>query len=451
MLKKIALIGSLFLGFQLVFVAPSSAGNYDVRRNELLSGLDTLALEPRVANPIRTKLVAYFEFRERALAEALVLLQDPSTSNQEQRARWREHFARTGAESTRLIYSALQDALPGSALNFLTTHANIEADFYGKLARMPLASARDRIIVYRESFDAASRSLAEKWRTLDSSDNSIDAAARSAQQQFRELYTSTADAVAAANSSTERWVISLIELANTLPDSPALVGPVIEFLRQLESMDTRSAAIADRIRDLHSSEERVILVFNDTRKDVRDFLSKMNLALLTSQMNDHLMASEGIAGQTLTGGQRSDALAFYQQATLMVRVHFDSFEDQFEKFVAEFDSIFFNALGDKTIENLLETQSWREWSDGMRGIQLEQALKSIYERADRNFGVDLSRIQDPTQRARAEKWLRRNMEALREKVGKTQGWSVSDRLQTVIYMGLPESLRNRLLRRLRDG
>ena len=40
------------------------------------------------------------------------------------------------------------------------------------------------------------------------------------------------------------------------------------------------------------------------------------------------------------------------------------------------------------------------------------------------------------------------MEALRERVGKVHGLSVSDRIQLVVYATLPGSLRARLLDRL---
>ncbi|MEO5969737.1 MAG: hypothetical protein ABIQ95_07390, partial [Bdellovibrionia bacterium] len=427
------------------------AGNYDGRRYEMLSTLESLKLEPRWQESIQSKLVAYFDYREQVLYDALPIIQNDSTSDRDQAAKWRDHFSKAAPEASKLIYEALQNAMPSSALNFITSNANFEADFFSKLGNMPAAKLRDRILVYRETFDKESRSLSDKWREVDSLDQSIDSMGRSAQNELRELYQQTSRDVAASSISTEKWIRSLTEIVSTLPVTPSFVGIIIEFMKLLEALETRTESYAARLRDIYSNEERVILVFNNTRKDVSSFLKTMNLSLLQNEMNEMLIGTDQAGRSTVTSGQQADAAKFYGSLSPILKAHYERFEDAFEDFVSEFDHIFFNALGDKTIETLLEPQSWRDWSDNVRGIALESALKQVQEQSARNFGVDLNLASDPAQRELIQKWVAYNMDGLKEKVGKVYGLSISDRIQMVIYSSLPSSLRAKLLERLKES
>lgn len=426
------------------------AGAFDARRDEVFSTLESLKLEARWNDLIKRKLTDYFERRERAMFDALRIIQDPSTSNREQAAKWREHFSKVGPEQVKLIYSALQDAMPAPALNFVTANANIEADFYAKLGAMPAGQLRDRIMVYRESFDKASKSLSDKWREVNSNDESIDSSARAAQNELRELYNTASRDIASGHISIEKWALWLMEMASQIPGTPELAGPVIEQLKLLEAMETRTEAIAAKLRDLYSNEERVVMVFNNTRRDVAEFLKGMNFTLLTNEINEGLVAIQQTGRNTLTSGQKADAARYAALIGEVVKAHYDVFGKDFETFVRDFDHIFFNSLGDKTIESLLEPQSWRDWSENVRAIALESALKRYQERAEKNFSVDPSLIKDPMQRDLVMKWLKVNMDALKDKIGKVHGSSVSDRVRIVIYMATPGSLRSKLFDRIKE-
>ncbi len=430
---------------------PVVAGTYDARRAELLFALEALRLEPRWRDVIHGRLSAYFDFRERVLSDALPIVQDESTGNRDQAARWRDHFAKAGPEASKLIYSALQDGMPAPARDLLTRAASLEADFFGKLCAMPAGKLRDRIMAYRETFEKESKSLADKWQAIDAQDQSIDSAARAIQSELREVYQRAASDIASATVGTEKWIKTALEAATALPQTPEIAILVLEFMNLLEVLSTRTEAYAARLRDLYATEERVIFVFNDTRKDVAAFLKTMHLDLLSNEMNEMLIGVDQAARSTHSPGQQADGARLHGLLATTLKSHYEDFEDQFERFVSDFDHIFFNALGDKTIESLLEVQSWRDWSDNVRGIALEHALKRVEEQSQRNFGIDLGGVPDPARREAVRNLVRVNMEALREKVGKVHGLSVSDRIQSLLYMALPGSIRARILDRLKGG
>lgn len=447
-MSRLAASALLSMTLWTALATPVAAGTYDARRAEMLAALEALKLEPRWQDPIRSTLSAYADFRERVLADALPIVQDESTGNRDQAARWREHFQKAGPEASKLLYAALQEGMPPAARELLTSAANLEADFYAKLATMPAGRLRDRITLYRETFDKESRSLAEKWRAVDSQDQSIDSAARSVQGELRELYQRTSTELASASVGVERWVRAALEAATAIPQTPDITIAILELLRLLDALETPTESYASRFRDLYATEERVILVFSDTRKDVSAFLKTMHLSLLSNEMNEMLIGIDQAGRATLTPGQQADAARLHGLLSTILKGHYEDFEDQFEAFVSEFDHLFFNALGDRTIDSLLEVQSWRDWSEGVRGIALEDALRRVEEQSARNFGIDLDRVEDPVRREQVKAWVRKNMEALRERVGKVHGLSVSDRIQLVVYATLPGSLRARLLDRL---
>jgi len=432
-------------------VTPAVAGTYDARRAEMLAALEALRLEPRFRDPIHGRLLAYLDLRERFLTDALPIVQDESTGNRDQAARWREHFAKAGPEASKLIYSALQEGMPVAARDFLTRTASLEADFFGKLGSMPAGKLRDRIMVYRETFETESKSLARKWDAIQGQDQSLDSAALAVQSELREIYQRAASDVASATVGTEKWIKTLLEAATAIPSTPEIAGVLLEFMNLLEVLSTRTEAYAARLRDLYATEERVIIVFNDVRKDVSAFLKTMHLDLLSNEMNEMLIGVDQAARSTLTPGQQADGARLHVQLGTILKSHYAEFEDQFEQFVLDYDHMFFNALGDKTIESLLEVQSWRSWSDNVRGIALEAALKRIEEQSQSNFGIDLGGVPDPARREAVRNLVRSNMEALRSKAGKVHGVSVADRVQLLVYMTLPGSVRSKLFDRLKGG
>lgn len=436
-----------------MFCTSAFAGVYDARRGEMFAVLDSLKLEPRWGDPIKSKLNEYFDFRERILAQGLQIIQETSTSNQQQADKWRELFSKAGPDGIKILYGALQDAMPSAALNFITGNTNIEADFYAKLANMPAGKIRDRIMVYRETFDKESRSLSDKWREVNSQNESIDSQARSAQRDLFELYKQTSEYVAQAENLTEKRINAIIDAAlklSPLPLPDGLDDVITETLKMLEGMETRTEAYASRLRDICANEDRLVMVFGNTRKDVADFLKTMNLSLLDNEMKEALVGIDQTGRATLTNGQRADANRYYELISVILKAHFETFGRDFEHFVSDFDHIFFNALGDKTIETILKIDEWRSWSDGVRGIALEDALKRMQDHASRNYSADLNLINDPAQKELIQKWLRQNMDALTGKVGEVQGITLSDRIRLVIYMNLPSSARAKLLDRLKE-
>jgi hypothetical protein len=158
-----------------------------------------------------------------------------------------------------------------------------------------------------------------------------------------------------------------------------------------------------------------------------------------------------IGRTTLTSGQQADSARFHARLQLILKANYESFEDDFERFISDFDHIFFNTFGDQTIDSLLESRSWQTFSEGMRGVALEQSLQKLYENASQNFGIDITRVSNPAQRELIQNWVRKNMDALKEQVGKVQSLTATDRIRTAIYYNLPDSLRSKLFARLKES
>ncbi|MCP5054752.1 MAG: hypothetical protein GY940_46740, partial [bacterium] len=100
-----------------------------------------------------------------------------------------------------------------------------------------------------------------------------------------------------------------------------------------------------------------------------------------------------------------DAARFADLGIKILKVHLEGFKNEYIKFVNQFDEIFIGPLGDRTIEDIIEMRDWDRWSDDMQRINLDTALKRMYDDTGNLFGVNLSNFT-----SEQRKWLENRLE-----------------------------------------
>ncbi len=433
------------------------AGEFDTRRDEVLAELTTLNLEKSLDDQVRPKLVDYFSFREKSLQTAYDLLQNYNVGERDQDAKWRQLFQSTLDNSQTLIFSAIGNTPLSPRLAAMRDRlAFQEATFFKRLSRMPLASLRDRIITYRDVFNVESKTLTDRWREICGTEASIDGNARYSQSEFKELYIETAKKVLGATEPIESQIKDIVATvaggvpADT-PDPMNALPAVSNLLDILNATQSTTAGYVDQLLQIASQDERLVIVFTNTRDDVKEFLEKMNLRGLEQERQDGLVEARSIASSSgLTSAQVTEATRFVNRSETLIAGQFEAFNEIYKKFILDFDAIFFNPVGDRTLESLLNVGPWKEWSQAMMGAAIEAAIDDLYHKAENNFGINTHSILDPDVRNKVQSLIQNNMTRLMKALREANDWTRTDRIKFLINVSYQESWLSKLIAKIKS-
>lgn len=360
----------------------------------------------------------YMDWRDKALNNALPILKNESTSitGSAQKDKWDDHFAKMGQEAHKMILGFVPDDDKTPLLRLFSEGiATLESIFFTKLKSVPLAWFQGQVQVYTYQFYKEMNSLEGKWKNLLSKDQSIDSKVKDTSAKVLEIFKNIVNELVTQERAGEAALLKSIGIAKRTPGLPlemnAALTAVQVMLRKAQSFQKSIDDLVKIYMDAYKNEETVVILFDQTRNGVREFLNKTNFDTASDEFEATCKNSIDIAKQCKTKGQIEDAVKFIEKAIPLVKNLFDNFKSQYEEFIDDNRGIFVGPVGDKQLEEILERRSMEyAWRD-ISGFNIQQKLKDIHNDTVRTWHVDINGLTDE-QRKEIEDFWRVELERL---------------------------------------
>jgi len=353
----------------------------------------------------------YMDWRDKALNNALPILKIESTSitGSAQKDKWDDYFEKIGQEAHQMILGFVPDDDKTPLLRlFVEGTATLESIFFAKLKSVPLAWFQGQVQVYTYEFYTEMNSLEEKWKKLLSADQLGDSKVKDTSAKVLQIFKDTVNELVTQERAGETALLKSISAAKRTPGIPLEVNAALTAVQvMLMKAQQLQKSIDDLVRiymDAYKSEETVVILFDQTRSGVHEFLNKTNFDTASDEFEETCKNSIDIAKQCKTKGQTEDAVKFVEKAIPLVKNLFDEFKTQYEEFVNDNRGIFVGPIGDKEIEDLLERRdmdyAWRDIS----AFNIQQKLKDVHNDTVRAWHVDINGLIDEQKKEIEDFW-----------------------------------------------
>ncbi len=379
----------------------------------------------------------YMDWRDKALNSALPILKNESTSitGAAQKDKWDDHFEKMGQEAHKMILGFVPDDDKTPALRLFSEGiATLESIFFAKLKSVPLAWFQGQVQVYTYKFYTEMNSLEEKWKNLLSTDQLADSKVKDTSAKVLEIFKNIVNELVTQERAGETALLKAVGAAKRTPGIPLEVNAALTAVQvMLMKAQQLQKSIDDLVRvymNAYKSEETVVILFDQTRNGVREFLNKTNLDTASEEFEETCKNSIDIAKQCKTKGQIEDAVKFVEKAIPLVKNLFDEFKTQYEEFISDNRGIFVGPVGDKQIEDLLERRSMEyAWRD-INGFNIQQKLKDIHNDTVRAWHVDINGLTEK-QKKEIEDFWRVELEKLGRGLRRVAEGSTWDRTKQI--------------------
>jgi hypothetical protein len=232
-----------------------------------------------------------------------------------------------------------------------------------------------------------------------------------------------------------------------------------EYLREknqqwLESNRALQGRAANYRALVQAEKGGVLPLFKETRKQVYEYWEKNNLERARDWMSKFRssLESEWVSACP-TYGQQDDAKDFYKEAFAHMEKHFKAVEDVAKRFEEKWNGVFKGALAPKTIDELVDSTSWRvnaetlisirtpevinkllDQLDGYYEESLDKPLNDLKEKADDLAGEARQQTVDAVDRARkrVEESVRARIKQFQSDVGGSLRWFESDEIKRTL-------------------
>ncbi|MCB0374715.1 MAG: hypothetical protein KDD04_02225 [Sinomicrobium sp.] len=388
---------------------------------------------------IRDKLDRYFDFRQKALEEALKLLNNDSVTAKEQSDKWRKHLLGKGSEGAKMIADSIKDIKRSSLFKDEVARIGFsESVFFTRLAHMQLPNAmQGKLIEYRREFEEEKKKLLDKWKDLLDKDKGIDSKMDETTNKLLQLYKEGLKKVDAANTKARENLTKYLKAAHvadeaTSPGTPSILEPVNAMMSQLNIFMTSSKELAKRFEALYKSEETVVVIlFGKTRAGVKEFLEKTNLDKALDEYEEAGKKCLDVANSFKSAGQKADAVKFVTESARVTKKHMEAFTKAYNDFVNAFRGIFIGPVGDRTVEDLVEKQRWDYAKNEWQRLNIQTELKKMYDDAREWWAVDLDDLH-PAVKEHVEKLLEKERKRLEPALREAGDNSVLDALKQML-------------------
>ncbi|HLT71354.1 MAG TPA: hypothetical protein VKZ75_01820 [Cyclobacteriaceae bacterium] len=422
---------------------------FNERRNEVAALLDQ-AVKDMAGEPVyttspedqkktRDTLSRYFDFRQRALEDALKLLNDDSRNAKDQTDQWRKHLLKAGSEGSQMISDSIKDIKRKSVfVDIVARVAFLESVFFTRLAHMTLPDAmQGKLIEYRKQFEVEKKNLMQKWEDLIARDKGIDEKMDSATKQLFQVYQEGLKKVDAANTKTRENITTYVTGAHMAdsaanPATPSLLEPVKIMMETINNFMVTSKEMSNRFDALFKSEESVVVIlFGKTRASVKEFLEKTNLDKAKKEYESAEKEIQNVAKSMETKGMQEDALRFVNEGAKITRDHLEDFTKAYNEFVNAFKEIFIGPVGDRTVEDLVERQRWDWAKNEWQKLNIQSELKKIYDDAREWWAIDIDGL-DEANRKKLEELLEAERKRLEPALREASDNSALDSLKLIM-------------------
>ena len=353
----------------------------------------------------------YMDWRDKALNNALLILTIESTSitGAAQKDKWDDYFEKVGQEAHQMILGFVPDDDTNTPLRLLCEgFATLESIFFTKLKSVPLAWFQGQVQVYTYEFYTEMNSLETKWKNLLSSDQYADSKVKNTSAQVLQIFKDKVAGLVMQQRAGEEGLrrgVSIAKLDASVPmEMKAALTAVQLMLTKAKELQKSIDDLVTIFMNAYKSEETVVILFDQTRNGVNEFLNKTNFDTSVEEFETTYENSLNMAKQCKTKGQQEDALKFVQKATPLVKNMFDEFKTQYEEFISENRGIFVGPVGDSQIEEILEKRdmdyAWRD----IRAFNIQQKLKDIHNDTVRAWHVDINGLTDKQKKEIEDFW-----------------------------------------------
>ena len=422
---------------------------FNERKNEVTALLDQAVKDmagepvyitaPEDQKKVRDTLSRYFDFRQRALEDALKLLNDDSRNAKDQTDQWRKHLLKAGSEGSQMISDSIKDIKRKSVfVDIVARVAFLESVFFTRLAHMTLPDAmQGKLIEYRKEFELEKKNLMAKWEDLIARDKGIDQKMDSATKQLFQVYQEGLKKVDAANTRTRENITTYVTGAHMAdsaanPATPSLLEPVKIMMETINNFMVTSKEMANRFDALFKSEESIVVIlFGKTRASVKEFLEKTNLDKAKKEYESAEKEIQNVAKSMETKGMEEDAHRFVSEGAKITRDHLEDFTKAYNEFVNAFKEIFIGPVGDRTVEDLVERQRWDWARNEWQKLNIQSELKKIYDDAREWWAIDIDGL-DEANRKKLEELLEAERKRLEPALREASDNSVLDSLKLIM-------------------
>jgi len=415
---------TLLLIIALLFAPGTAFADWDARKSEAMSELEKATMTDVERAALKKALETYFGGREDCFEGLIEVIAKTDESAQAATFRDRAGVCAVGANQV------LSRALDGindptiGALGFSTVFSTHEASFYQSLAAVSIGDARDQIITIATRLEDMTEVLDGKWQTLLGEDKSLDERAKKEIEEIRKDYDTVLREAAEAHPDMAEFLVAQVKkiVESELLDIKTgndKIDAVIDGFKALavvlitrwEQTNTRMGARANSYRALFASEIRVLVMFEDVRDDVKDFLAENDWPKAETAYANAKSSLDSFASSGKTSGQSSDAAELRNDLMEKLAVHLKSGADIYSKFVSKNRGRFEGALGPDIKEQLIEHREWEQYANYIEGYGLDSKLRAWHQDGTNYFGVDLDDLK-PETRDRLKTGLRQIIEQL---------------------------------------
>jgi hypothetical protein len=400
MMKRAFLIVALLL----VWASGTALADYDARKSEALATLEKAEMTADERAAFKKAFDTYFTAREDCLEGLIRVVATPDQARQDVAFRDRANGCKYGVAL--VIKSALAEIKEPSAgaLAFQTAFNSEETAFYDKLVEAEVAAARDLIVAIRLNLADMTKVLDEKWERILGDDKSLDTRAQTLIAEIRTDYNAVlkqaADAHPDAAEVIAKWVKQWAG-SDTSPDPPtpsptydALLAAVkyalVPLIDTWEAINTRSETRARNYASMFASEIRILVMFEDVRGDVKEFLETNDWPDAEAGYAKAKSSLDAFVSNAKTSGQSRDATDLKDDLMERLAIHLRDGADVYASFVAKNNGRFVGALGPDVEKELVEHHEWERYASDLESYGLDAKLRAWHQDGTNYFGVDLS-------------------------------------------------------------
>ena len=401
-MKRILLIALLLLGWS----STTALADYDARKSEAMSQLDKAEITDDERRELKEALDRYFSAREDCLEALVGIVAKEDEGEQDAMFVARTHMCASGG--AQILGDGLDDIKEPTigALGFLNVFASHESAFYQSLAGVTAAEARDHIVTIRIRLAGMTEVLDEKWETILDQDETLDERAKKMAQEIRSDLDTVIKEAAEGHKDAAELIADGIKKYAESPTAPTpktgdeIIDGIISIVKSSlgpliatwQATSTRGESRVRAYRSLFTSERRVLVMFEEVRDDVKEFLEDNDFPRAEKAYATAKSSLDSFVSSAKTSGQSSDASELRGDLVDQLAAHLKDAADVYGTFVGKHKEKFFGALGPNIKRELVEPDAWEDYADFVEGYGLDAKLRSWQDNATNYFGVDLGRL-----------------------------------------------------------
>jgi hypothetical protein len=427
-MKKLLLIVTLLL----VWAPGTALADWDARKSEAMSALEKATVTDDERVKIKAALETYFGGREQCFKGLIEIVVKEDASPQH--ATFVDRVGVCAVGAAQVLSRALNDIKEPSAaaLEFVNVFSAAEAAFYDTLRATFAAEARDVIVVLRLNLDDMTEILDGKWKTILDEDKTLDERAKKLVEEIeadledviKQAAKANTDAIEKIAEGVKQWgkaqtgpkpTTGDAEIDQAISLAKSVLGLAAEYWQN--RWNTRAEQRVSAYGTLFTTERRVLVMFEDVREDVKEFLEKNDFPVAEASFAKAKSSLDGFVGSAKTSGLSADASELRDDLMALLTDHLKDAADVYAKFVGNHKEKFFGALGPDITEDLVEHEARDDWGDNIERYGLDAKVRTWQDLATNYFGVDLSPLSEEA-RERLKKGLRAVIDDLVEKLEK---------------------------------